>query len=317
MADYIKETSILSRPVPTTSTKDEEARPPSIVSLNILPPNPGTTRPPRDPSETEPEDVYPEGNLSSWLVVFGAFFLLMLSYGIMTSLGAFQSHWATHQLSNYSARDIGWITGLFVFMGFMLGVQVGPLFDRYGPRYIVLVGSACHVTGFFLLAECKVYWQFLLCFGVFTGGSAALLSTSALSVVPQYFHRRAGLAMGFAMVGAGLGGVIFPFILRAGWSRYGWKWGTRIFAFLILACCVPPILFVKSRTPKGTARGTVDLTCFMDSRFTYLTLGLFCMCPLRRLIDFHTNVSASPRNHPLRRLDPVPDIHPRPRLLRR
>jgi MFS family permease len=203
----------------------------------------------------------------------------MSSYGIMTSLGAFQSYFATHQLSNYSSRDIGWITGLFVFMAFMLGVQVGPLFDRHGPRGIVLIGSACHVTSLFLFAECKIYWQFLLCFGLLTGGSAALLSTAALSVIPQYFQRRAGLAMGLAMTGSGIGGVIFPFILRAGWSQWGWKWGIRLFAFLILALSIPPMLFVKPRLPKGRARGTVDLTCFKDSRFTFLTLGLFCTSP--------------------------------------
>lgn len=199
--------TISSRPVSRCPT-DEEAHAPSIISLRIVPQGPDPLRPSSDEVESASDDAYPESNLSSWLVVLGSFFLLMSSYGIMTSLGAFQSYFATHQLRNYSARDIGWISGLFVFMAFMLGVQVGPLFDRYGPKGIVLIGSACHVTSFFILAECKVYWQFLLCFGLFSGGSAALLSTAALSIIPQYFRRRTGLAMGVAMTGSGLGGVI-------------------------------------------------------------------------------------------------------------
>jgi MFS family permease len=209
--------TISSRPISRCPT-DEEAHAPSIISLRILSPTPGTSRPSSDELETASEDAYPEGNLSSWLVVLGSFFLLMSSYGIMTSLGAFQSYFATHQLRNYSARDIGWISGLFVFMAFMLGVQVGPLFDRYGPRGIVLIGSACHVTSLLLFAECKVYWQFLICFGLFSGGSAAFLSTAALSIIPQYFHRRTGLAMGLAMTGSGLGGVIVSCTFGAAFS---------------------------------------------------------------------------------------------------
>lgn len=277
MTSHSTKTALATHAVSDSPVEEEgPARPLSVLSLRILPPNPGTTRRDSDDLESVPEEVYPEGSPQSWLVVLGCFFLLMSSYGIMTSLGVFQSWLATHQLRSYAARDIGWISGAFVFMAFMLGVQIGPLFDRYGPRGIVLVGCACHTTSFFLFAQCKVYWQFLLCFGIFSGGSASLLATAALSIIPHYFRSRAGLAMGLAMTGSGVGGVAFPFILRAAWSRFGWQWGTRVFAFVIFAFSIPPILFVRPRLPRGKARGTIDLTCFKDSRFTFLTLGLFC-----------------------------------------
>lgn len=265
----------------TRFTVDEETPPPSAVSVYEGPPDPFTTTAHSTVSNShntlDPNENFPDGGLHSWLVVLGSFFLLMASYGLMNSLGVLQSYFAENQLANYSTRDIGWIPGLFVFLALMLGVQVGPLFDRYGPKGIVLAGSCCYVASLFLLAESKTYWQFILSFGVLGGIGAALVSTSAMASVPQWFRRRAGVAMGIAMAGSGVGGTVFPFVLRAGFARWGFKWGIRLLAFLILFMCLVGSLLVKSRLPKGRAGGTVSLKCFKDPRFTWLSVGIFSM----------------------------------------
>ena len=76
-----------------------------------------STNLPQSSTAIAPVDVpetYPEGDLSSWLVVLGSFFLLLASYGLMTSIGVFQSYLGMHQLYGYSARDIG----VWKFLGF-------------------------------------------------------------------------------------------------------------------------------------------------------------------------------------------------------
>ncbi|PWY80717.1 MFS general substrate transporter [Aspergillus heteromorphus CBS 117.55] len=212
------------------------------------------------------EETCPDGGLQSWIAIFGSFFLLMASYGLMNSLGVLQSYFATHQLSNYSASSVGWIPGIFIFMGLSLGVQVGPLFDRYGPTGITIVGTCCYVVGLALLAECTAYWHFVLAFGILAGSGAALLSTVAMGTVPHWFQRRVGLAMGIAMAGSGLGGVIFPWVLRLALPRFGYKWGTRFLALLVL-----------TRLPRGVSKSGINLRCFRDSRFMWLTLGTFSL----------------------------------------
>ncbi|GLI79919.1 hypothetical protein PoHVEF18_008267 [Penicillium ochrochloron] len=155
----------------------------------------------------DPDDTFPDGGTRSWLVVLGSFFLLMASYGMMNSTGVLQNYFATHQLANYSTSAVGWIPGLFTFFGLVLSVQIGPMFDRYGPTGILIAGSCCYVAGLLILAECKLYWHFMLTLGVVMGSGAALLSTAAMAAVPQWFDRRVGLAMGWAMSGAGVGGL--------------------------------------------------------------------------------------------------------------
>ncbi|KAJ5815737.1 hypothetical protein N7474_007514 [Penicillium riverlandense] len=222
-------------------------------------------------------DVFPDGGTRSWLVILGSFCLLMASYGLMNSVGVLQNYFASHQLSSYSASAVGWIPGIFTFFGLGLGVQVGPMFDRYGPTGILIAGTTCYVAGLLLLAECRLYWHFVLTLGILSGTGAALLSTAALATVPQWFERRVGLAMGVAMAGSGLGGVTFPLMLRAAIARVGYQWAIRLLALLVLVMCALGIALVKTRLPKGRSKSTINLRYFQDSRFTWLTLGIFSL----------------------------------------
>ena len=97
---------------------------------------------------------YPEGGLRAWLVVFGSFCALFASLGIMNSLGTFQAYISNHQLSHYSQGNIGWIFSVYTFMAWFCGIFIGPVFDKYGPRWLILGGSVCVVGSMLLLGEC-------------------------------------------------------------------------------------------------------------------------------------------------------------------
>ncbi|KAL2870563.1 major facilitator superfamily domain-containing protein [Aspergillus lucknowensis] len=224
------------------------------------------------------EDEFPDGGTRSWLVVLGSFFLLMASYGLMNSVGVLQSYLETHQLSAYSSRDVGWISGVFVFTALGLGVFVGPLFDAYGPKELVTVGSALYSLSILLTAECTHYWHFILCFGLLAGVGAALICNVGMSCIPHWFQARAGMAIGTAMAGAGLGGVVFPYILRESWARVGFKWGMRIAALVILTLCGGASFLVKARLPReGRLKAAFDIRCFKDARFTCISAATFCL----------------------------------------
>lgn len=197
------------------------------------------------------EETFPgdRGELPAYIVLTGSFLTLFPSFGLMVSIGTIQEYWQFHQLSGYSSRDIGWISGVFVYLALALGICFGPVFDRYGPRLIMLVGSAAYVAAVFLLAECKLYWHFMLCLGLLAGPAAAALTTTSLAVVSHWFKTKRGLASGIAMVGNSFGGVFIPLVLRHCLPRYGYAWSVRIIAFVFLACLIVANLLVRSRFP--------------------------------------------------------------------
>ena len=57
----------------------------------------------------------------------------------------FHAHLSENQLSHLSNSDVGWLFGINVFLSFFGGIQIGPLFDKYGPRWLLLAGSTAIV----------------------------------------------------------------------------------------------------------------------------------------------------------------------------
>ncbi|KAF2464760.1 MFS general substrate transporter [Lindgomyces ingoldianus] len=224
------------------------------------------------------EDSFPEGGLRAWLVVASACLMLFPSFGFMVSIGTLQDYWKQHQLSNYTSRDIGWIPSVFVYLALGLGIWVGPLFDRYGPRWIALLGSTGYLIMVFLLAECKEFWQFLLCCGVLGGITGATLTTTSLAVVAHWFKARRGLTQGIAMMGSSFGGLTIPLILRSTFPVYGYRWSIRILGFIFLGCFIIGNILIKARILPSTAtkrKAIISLSIFGDLRFSLLTISVF------------------------------------------
>ena len=223
-------------------------------------------------------DCFPEGGREAWLVVFGAFMLLFPSFGFMVSIGTLQEYWHAHQLAAYTVRDVGWIPSVFTYLALGLGIWVGPLFDRYGPRYIALVGSLAYVVMTFLLAECRDFWQFLLCCGFLGGVAGAALTTTSLAAVSHWFKRRRGLTQGLAMIGSSFGGVAIPLILRTVLPKFGYKWSIRLLGFIFIGCLLVGNVFIKARLKPAVGvnkKSIISLSIFGDLRFSLLTISVF------------------------------------------
>jgi hypothetical protein len=101
---------------------------------------------------------YPEGGFRAWSVVFGCWLALFASLGLMNILATFQTYLSTNQLVNYDDGTIGWIFSVYTFLSFFLGIYIGPIFDKYGPRWLVLAGTLCLVLSLMLLSISYGEW---------------------------------------------------------------------------------------------------------------------------------------------------------------
>jgi hypothetical protein len=104
------------------------------------------------------EETYPEGGWEAWMVVFGAFCGLFASLGLMNSIATFQTYTAMHQLADYSEGTIGWIYSIYTFLSFFCGIYIGPIFDKYGPKWLLLPGGLGIVTCVMLTSICTSKW---------------------------------------------------------------------------------------------------------------------------------------------------------------
>lgn len=105
-----------------------------------------------DSAPSDSDIVFPEGGLAAWLVVFGSFCAMGAVFGVINSTAVFESYFKANQLRDYSHSAIGWIFSVYLFLVFFVGIQVGPVFDRHGPRLLLAGGSACVVSSLMLLS---------------------------------------------------------------------------------------------------------------------------------------------------------------------
>jgi hypothetical protein len=235
--------------------------------------------PRNSPLSTPPDDAftYPEGGLRAWLVVFGSWCGLFASLGITNTLASFQAYLSTDQLSSYAPGQIGWIFSLYTFLLFACGIYIGPLFDVYGPRWLILPGSGCVVLNIFLLGVCTEYWHFIIVFGILGGVGTSLLFTPCIAAVSHFFNRRRGNATGIAATGGAIGGIVFPLLLQSLIPRIGFIWSTRVMGFIILFFCIIANSLIASRLPPGLAGRSPhpDFKILMKPAFAITVLGVF------------------------------------------
>ena len=135
---------------PTSSTMRNCSRPEG-GNRRSKSPSLGTLRKP----DTKYDEAFPEGGTCAWLSVLGSLCGMMCCFGLMNTIGIFQTYIVHNQLKSYGTSDVGWIFGLYLFLAYFSGIQTGPLFDAQGPKVLMIAGSTCLVVSMLLLSVCK------------------------------------------------------------------------------------------------------------------------------------------------------------------
>ncbi|KAJ5834259.1 hypothetical protein N7447_000285 [Penicillium robsamsonii] len=227
------------------------------------------------PMVDDESESYSDGGLQAWLVVLGSWCAALPSFGLMNTTGVFADWIATHQLHESSRGAVSWIFSVHVFFLLIGGMQVGPIFDRYGPKQLLVLGTIGLTTAVMSFSVSKEYYQFMLSFGVLGGISASMIFTPSVSVITHWFHKRRALATGIIATAGSIGGIIFPQIFNALAPKVGFGWAIRTLGFITLVFCSTGALLQKSRLePKKGTRKTVDFRVLREIPFTLTTAAI-------------------------------------------
>lgn len=233
------------------------------------------------------EDIsFPDGGVEAYLVVFGALLSLIITFGLMNTIGAIQAYLTTHQLANASASSVGWIFSVYFFFAFGGGIYAGPIFDYKGARLPMFIGSVLIIIGLFLTANCSKVYQFVLAYGAIVGVGSSFLMSASLGAVAHWFNKKRATALGICSVGGSLGGIIWPLMLRSLYPKIGYAWSMRILAFCSILCLGAGCLLVKHRltrptsdeakSPKQILKDSFVLKDLVhEPRFLALTISVF------------------------------------------
>ncbi|KAI0629928.1 MFS general substrate transporter [Trametes polyzona] len=250
-------------------------------------------------SIADADSAFPDGGAAAWLTVFGAFLALFSSFGQLNSFGTFQTWYAEHQLSHLPASTISWIGSLQLWMFFFSGGFIGRIFDAHGPRFILLFGTIILVAGTMITSISTQYYQFILAQGVLVSVGIGTVFYPSLAAVSTHFKRYRSTALGIAVTGSGVGGVVYPIMYQQLFNRVGFGWTVRIAGFISFALCCVSLATITSRlsTPKDHAPW-LDTKVLRDTPFQLVTVGSVLICfglfiPYFYIVDYSTDHGVS------------------------
>ncbi|CAI6099509.1 unnamed protein product [Clonostachys chloroleuca] len=223
----------------------------------------------------ESTEEYPEGGLRAWMVVLGAWCAMIPSMGMLNSLAILEAWLSEHDLQGIPKSTTGWVLSTYAFFLFFCGAQIGPIFDSYDVRWLIIPGSVGMIASMICMSFSKEFYQYLLSFGVLGGISASFLYNPGLSTVGHWFQKRRGLATCIACTSGGIGGVWIPLVILYLAPRVGFPWAIRVVALisavhLVVACCL-----LRQRLPPNKKAGSsIDLKALADPMYGTITIAL-------------------------------------------
>lgn len=201
-----------------------------------------------------------------YIVVVAALCIMIMTSGAHFSFGIFFKPILT---------EFGWTraiaSGAFslsMIMHGLLGVIMGGLNDRLGPRIVLMLSGVLLGLGYLLMSQISSTWQLYLFYGVIIGVGMGGWWVPLLSTIARWFIARRSLMTGVVLAGTGIGGLVAPPV--ANWLIYTYNWrfsykilGILLLVVILLAAC----LLRRDPAQKGQMpyRGKKDMERRLDS----------------------------------------------------
>jgi len=130
------------------------------------------------------------------------------------------------------------------------GILMGRFADRYGVVRPLVMATLALSGGFILSSQVRSFHEFILVQGLMIGlaGSAATFGP-LIADISHWFRRRRGIAVAICASGNYLAGTIWPPVLQAGITAYGWRQTHIAIGLFCLATMLPLILFLRRPSP--------------------------------------------------------------------
>lgn len=163
---------------------------------------------------------------SVYNVIIAGFVIMIVCWGIYYSFGIFlkpmlnEFGWTRAMISG--AFSLSWLVNGFV------GIFMGGLTDRYGPRLVLSICGLVAGIGYLLMSQITSFWQLYLFYGVLIGAGTSTF-TPLVSTIARLYVTRRTMMTGIVTVGIGIGSLIVPLVANQIILDYDWR-----FSFIIL-----------------------------------------------------------------------------------
>lgn len=192
-----------------------------------------------------------DGLFAFWQAIL-TLLMIFSTWGANAAFGVFLNFYMTsNSFPGATQYDFALMGGVVVFLAQALAPISALLVNVFGQTPVHLTGVFIQTLGYFLASACTRLWQIFICQGVLVGLSFSMIFIPGTLVLPTWFDKQRATAMGIAVAGAGLGGVVFSLALNKIIQQTGdQKWALRTTGFITFASSLFGTAFLRVRNPK-------------------------------------------------------------------
>ncbi|KAL9556026.1 hypothetical protein MBANPS3_002084 [Mucor bainieri] len=188
--------------------------------------------------------------------------------------------------------QLSFVGTLALFSLHALSPAVRIAISRFGVRPVTISSTVLIALSMELSALATQIWHLYLTQGVLFGIGVSMMYTPALSIAPQWFVKRRGLALGIIASGSGMGGLVFPLIVTPLNRNMGPAWTYRILGCICFFMNTIACVFIKERVRYPTDRKKIlNVQVFKDTNFL-----LFCIAADLILFGYFVPLFLLPEN---------------------
>ena len=190
------------------------------------------------------------GAYYGWRIVAGVFFANWLGAGIGLPMFG--------QFLKPMSEELNWTRTVTTFpivarqvINLLINPIVGPMLDRYGPRYLMTGGAIVMGLATMLMSQVNSFWQFFLFFGVMGAiGQAGLSHVVTNTTLAKWFVRLRGRATGISASGINVGEVVMTPLVLALIVGIGWRGAWVVMGVLPWLIVAPTAWLWMRRQPE-------------------------------------------------------------------
>ncbi len=166
-----------------------------------------------------------------------------------------EMQWSRGEVAAFSSFKFG--------AGAAIAFFLGHIIDRLGLGRVMLTGMAFAGIAIALLFFAYSLWAYYLLATLL--GAASLCCVAGTKVlIARWFSARLGFALGVALTGAGLAGIVVPVAAASLSAQYGWRVVMLVMSAAIFVLLIPLYLWKADEAPEAYGASAV----MIDPPFT-------------------------------------------------
>jgi sugar phosphate permease len=189
-----------------------------------------------------------------WLIVASLFVVLLLVFGSGYNTVAVFVPALLRAFPYWSRAEVALLPSLLALSAGVSVLPIGWLLDRVEARFVMVFGAVASGLAFLIASRANALFPMMAAYMILGVGITAATVLPGSLVLANWFDARRGLAMGIAISGTTVGGMVMTLVASSVILGWGWRMAYVALGVPMIVVAVPLVAMTIRSRPPGMMR---------------------------------------------------------------